>query len=457
MNLPHNSADYPQRSLSQARYRWILTILVLSIVIFRGVVSQQALFQQALAGIEPAQKVKLPIVPTQTGAATHQITPAEYAALIVNSLSTPDKISQMIMIKLIGPTYSTDEIQMIQQYHVGAVIAFGDAIQSPQQVISLTSSLQKDAYLPLFIATDQEGGYAVNRLGPLVGYRPGAPQMGAADSATVAYNDGKQTLQDFLRFGFNFNLAPVVDIQEPGINNPQLIGRLFSGNITVITQMANSYLEGLQSSNTVIGVLKHFPGLGSSATDPHLGLPVVYKSEPELYANEFLPYRNLIALGNVHAIMVTHEMLPEIDAKYPASLSQKIITGLLRNILGFQGLIVTDSLDMSAIAAQYPIDQAALLAAEAGADVLMGPHTPDQVQQIINTFTNALHTGALTMQQIDNADIRIITQKIEMGLIPLPKEQTPNSSPSSTPAPSPTQTPGSLVGNAMLVKNPFEA
>lgn len=355
--------------------------------------------------------------------------PAQYADTILSQMSLHDKIAQMIMIKLIGPTMTTQEAQMVQQQHVGAILAFGDAINTTSQVRRLTSDLQHRASIPLFVATDQEGEY-VNRFAPIYGSQPAADQLLTAQNAQ---HYGTQTATEFTALGFNMDLAPVVDINDPGVTS-QLYGRLYSSDPGTVGQMADAYLQGFQQSGSLLGVIKHFPGLGSSTTDPHRGLPIVYKSIADLEAHEFVPYKDLLKTGDIHAIMVTHMYLPEIDADKPATLSFKITTQILRSDLGFQGLIITDSLDMQALAVQYPMDQAALLAASAGADILMGPSTPDQVSAVIDTIMTNIDQGKITVARIDDSVRRILTEKIAMGVIPLP-------GPTPTPVPIPIHTP----------------
>lgn len=411
----------PATRLPGGRMGLVLVALALSFVALQGLTALGALFSEAQVSQNNVPAITLPTVTTA-------MTPPQYAAAILGSLSLNDRIAQMIMVKLLGTNFSVDEAQMVEQEHVGGVIAFADAIVAPGQVRSLTSSLKAYSALPLFIATDQEGG-PVNRFSALVGPRPSEAEIGATGQPSAAEQAGAQTATDFATYGFNLNFAPVVDINEPGINNPQLAGRMYSSDPATVARFADAYLTGFQQSGQFTAVIKHFPGLGATQTDPHRGLPIVYKSQAQLDAHEFVPYRDLFALGNVRAVMVTHELLPEIDAQLPSTLSKKIITGLLRDDLGYNGLIITDSLDMFAIAAKYPIDQAALLAAEAGADVLMGASSPDEVQATIQTIAAAVQNGALPQAQIDASVQRILTLKIQMGLIPMPKAPTPTISP----------------------------
>jgi beta-N-acetylhexosaminidase len=185
--------------------------------------------------------------------------------------------------------------------------------------------------------------------------------------------------------------------------------------------MAQAYLQGLQQSGKVSGTLKHFPGLGDVGVDPHLGVPDLYRSKSDLEAIDWAPYRALIQQGNVHAIMVTHEIVHAIDSSIPSSLSHKIVTGILRNELGFQGVILTDSLTMEGITAYYTEAQAAAVAVEAGSDLLMGATTTADVASMIQGIRQAIDSGEISQQRIDDSVRRILMLKYQMGLLPIPK------------------------------------
>ncbi len=417
----------------RTRWRWLLLMGALLVLLARGLLAAGTLLGQANVGALPVATAVLPTLPPSV----HQITPAEYAAILTGRMSLADEVAQMLMLDENGYQLPPEQQQMIQQQHVGGALLFGSDIASGngQQVQQLNASMQHVASYKLFIAIDQEGGSAVDRLASIVGPTPGEPAIGQRDDPTYARSVGATTAKNLETYGFNLNLAPVVDIDEPTINNPGLVGRRYSSDPQVIAQMANAYLEGLQADGKVIGTLKHFPGLGSSSTNPDYALPVVNRSQAQLDGHEFIPYRELIAQRNVQAIMVTHILLPQIDSTYPASLSPKIITGLLRGDLGFQGLIITD--DLQRIRSFEPdIGQAGLLAIEAGADILIGPLFPQDVTAIVTDVTNAIANGQLTKARIDQSVERIFTQKIKMGLIPLPHLKV-----QGTPTPRPTRTP----------------
>jgi beta-N-acetylhexosaminidase len=334
-------------------------------------------------------------------------------------MSLDQKLGQMMIVQFVGPTYSLDISTMISQYHVGAVLLFtaNNNISDKIQLKGLIQQMQSNSAVPMIVAIDQEGG-TVDRLQALDGPRSAAADIGATNDPEKAKAAGIQDAQDLASYGFNLNLAPVVDVTN--VYNPQLYDRTYGNNAALVTRMAQAYLQGLQQSGKVLGTLKHFPGLGDVGVDPHSGVPNLYRSKNDLEAIDWTPYRTLIQQGNVHAIMVTHELVHAIDSSTPSSLSYKVVTGILRNELGFQGVIMTDSLTMESITAYYSEDQAAAVAVEAGSDLLMGASTPADVASMIQGIKQAIDSGMISQQRIDDSVRRILMLKYQMGLLPIP-------------------------------------
>ncbi len=360
------------------------------------------------------------LTPGVTAEATPQLTPQQYINLVVQNMTLDQKLGQMMIVQFVGPTYSLDISTMISQYHVGAVLLFtvNNNISDKVQLKGLIQQIQSNNSIPMIVAIDQEGG-TVDRLQALDGPRPSAADIGATNDPNKATAAGIRDAQDLTSYGFNLNLAPVVDVSN--VYNQQLYGRTYGNNAALVTKMAQAYLQGLQQSGKVSGTLKHFPGLGDVGVDPHSGMPNLYRSKSDLEAIDWAPYRALIQQGNVHAIMVTHEIVHAIDSSIPSSLSYKVITGILRNELGFQGVIMTDSLTMEGITAYYTEDQAAAVAVEAGSDLLMGASTPADVASMIQGIKQAIDSGAISQQRIDDSVRRILMLKYQIGLLPIPK------------------------------------
>lgn len=375
--------------------------------------------QQLLNDIR--NKLRHQAAPGATATAGQRLTPQQYINLILQNMTLDQKLGQMLIVQFLGPAYSADISTMIGQYDVGAVLLYSanGNIQSKTQLKGLIAQMQKASALPMLVSIDQEGGY-VDRLVSLDGPRPSASSIGATNDPAQALAEGQRDAADLTSYGFNLNLAPVVDVNT--VANPQLYGRTFGDNPDIVTRMAEAYLQGLQQSGKVFGTLKHFPGLGDVATDPHTGVPDVYRSLSMLEAIDWAPYRALIAQGNIHAVMVTHEVIHAVDPTEPSSLSYKLVTGILRDQLGFNGVIMTDSLTMQGLTAFYAPAQAAALAIEAGDDILMGASTPQDVAAMIEGIKQAIDSGTLSMSRIDDSVRRILMLKFDLGLLPLPSK-----------------------------------
>ncbi|MGH2497419.1 MAG: glycoside hydrolase family 3 protein [Ktedonobacteraceae bacterium] len=432
---PLVEASQPRITIS--RRKALIGILFLVIVVFNAAIAGNAQFigSQGWAFVlggssnsnnsNPLDKVKQQLHQSPTpgvSATATPLTPAQYIDDIIQNMTLDQKLGQMMIVQFLGPSYSPDISAMINQYNVGAALLFtvNNNIISKPQLTGLISQMQHDSThngIPLAVAIDQEGGY-VDRLVALDGARPSATSIGATNDPSKAQAEGVLDASDLASYGFNLNLAPVVDVNT--VYNPQLYGRTFGNNPDIVTRMAEAYLQGLQKSGKVFGTLKHFPGLGDVATDPHIGVADVYRSKSQLEAIDWAPYRAMIQQGNVHSIMVTHDVLHAIDASAPATLSYKVVTGILRDELGFQGVIMTDSLTMEGITALYSESQAAALAVEAGDDLLMGAATPQILASMIQGIKQAYNSGAISMQRIDDSVRRILTMKYELGLLTLP-------------------------------------
>lgn len=353
------------------------------------------------------------------GTAAQPLTPQEYINSIVQHMTLQQKLGQLMIVQFVGPTYGLDISAMINQYDVGAVLVFtanGNVVSKPQ-LKGLIQQMQHNSAIPLIVAIDQEGG-TVDRLVNLDGPRPSATSLGETGDPNKARAEGILDAENLSYYGFNLNLAPVVDVTN--VYNPQMYLRTFGTNPTTVTKMAGAYLQGLQQSGKVLGTLKHFPGLGDVGADPHSAVPHLTRSLSQLEAIDWAPYRTLIKQGNVHAIMVTHELVSAVDPSIPSSLSYKLVTGILRDQFGFQGVIITDSLTMEGITAYYNESQAAALAIEAGDDLIMGASSPNDVANMINGIEQAMNAGQISEARIDESVSRILMLKYEMGLLHLP-------------------------------------
>ncbi|BCL80138.1 hypothetical protein ccbrp13_26030 [Ktedonobacteria bacterium brp13] len=343
---------------------------------------------------------------------------------IVSKMSLDQKIGQMMMVQFVGPNVSLDMSTMLSQYHVGAVLLSNgnQNMSSAPQLKTLTQQLQQNSPgIPLIIATDQEGG-SVNRLSDIYGTRPSATTIGATNDPNQAKTAGITDAQDLAAGGINMNLAPVVDVDNLDASMIHQEDRSFGTTAAAVTTMAGAYLRGLQQSGKVVGVLKHFPGLGDVPGNAHTDVTTLTRSRADLEAIDWAPYRSLINQGGVDAVMVTHDIVPAIDPQsLPSSISKTVIQTILRDDLHFTGVAITDSLTMQGISNLYTLDQASAMAVEAGEDMLMGATDSAGLQIMINGIKQAVSSGNITQAQLDTSVHRILLLKYQMGLLSLHK------------------------------------
>ncbi len=347
---------------------------------------------------------------------TPPLTDSQLAARIVQNMNLDQKLGQMVIVEFYGSTLNSDLTQMIQGYDVSGVLIEnknGNA-QSRTQLVSLNAAMQKAANIPLFITTDFEGG-VVNELRAITGERPSEQAIGATGNPTVAYNAVKSAAADLTALGLNVNFMPIVDVLT-NPNNPGLPMRTFGSDPTLVTNMGRAYLRGLTDGG-VIGCLKHFPGLGSANLDPHLSLPTMDRSITTLNQVDLVPYRTMINEGIVPMVMVTHILNPQLDPKLPTSLSPNVVTGLLRKQLNFQGVIISDTLWMGGISNTYSLPQAAVLAIQAGTDLILGPRGLADTQNMLYGMKQAVLKGQISQAQIDASVTRIIQMKLHYKVI----------------------------------------
>ena len=345
-----------------------------------------------------------------------------FAAVQPDSLAI--KTGQMLMIGFRGMSVeSAPEIAAdITRHRIGGVVLFdydvpsrssSRNISTPQQLSSLTTELQKLSKIPLFIAIDQEGG-KVNRLKSARGFPPtvSADYLGRLNNPDTTSAAARQTARTLKAMHITMNLAPVADLNT-NPDNPVIgkIGRSFSSDpATVISNI--TLIVGAYHNEGIIATLKHFPGHGSSTTDTHLDFTDITTSWSE---QELEPYRILIAAGYNDAVMTAHVFNAKLDPLYPATLSKSTLTDLLRHKLGFKGVVVSDDMQMKAIADHYGLETAIRLTIEAGVDILLfgnntsyDPAIASKATDIINSL---IQQKIITPERIDQSYRRIMKLK----------------------------------------------
>jgi beta-N-acetylhexosaminidase len=347
------------------------------------------------------------------------LTLVDLADAYIAQMSLDDKLGQLFIPTFLCCGYTNATAAMVEQLHVGGAILYAANVSDAARTRSMTASAQAHSPIPMLITLDEEGG-GVDRLRAVYGPHPSARTIALSHSTSYAQDQGARTAREMAALGINVNLAPDVDVQL--VAGPDLGSRNFGTDAQTVITYAGAYLTGLQN-NGVLGTLKHFPGLGASTIDAHEGLPVINRSRDQIESVELAPYRNLIATGQVGAVMTTDLLMPAIDTNLPAELSPKIINGILRDELGFDGVVITDALYMQGISDRYSMPEAGVLAILAGCDMMEGPMSPSQVMAMEDALRAAIQSGRLTKDRIDQSVRRILILKMRMGLIPIPLSQ----------------------------------
>ncbi len=312
-------------------------------------------------------------------------------------------------------------VRDIRRYNLGGVILFDydvalkrpdRNIRSREQVRSLVQNLQRMAQTPLFVAVDQEGG-RVARLKPAQGFIA-TPSAAALGNGTLAgtRTAGETVGRMLADVGINWDFAPVLDVNvNPDCPVIGRLGRSFSGDPGQVAEHGRAFAEGLNAYG-VIACFKHFPGHGSARADSHMGVTDVTATWS---ARELVPYRRLLGLPLTTAVMTGHLFNARLDAEHPATLSRKTITGLLRESMGYEGVIITDDLQMRAVADAYGLETTVELALKAGADILLFgnnlSYDPDIVPKVVRIITRLVETRRITPQRIAQSYRRIRTLK----------------------------------------------
>lgn len=343
------------------------------------------------------------------------------ARQILDRMSLEQRVGQVFMLGFEGTTLTAANRALIHDLHLGGVTLFARNIDSGQQLAALDADLQTIADpLPLFISVDQEGGLVV-RVTDGATVFPGNMAIGASGDLALAREIARASAQELLAMGVNMNLAPVVDVNTNPLN-PVIGVRSFGSDVEQVSALGSETVRGLQASG-VSAVAKHFPGHGDTAVDSHRDLPVVPHSRARLESTELRPFQAAMQAG-VDGIMTAHLYLPAIEpqANLPATLSHTVLTGLLREQLGFTGLILTDALDMDAIKRDRSAAEAAVQAFEAGADMLLIAGITAEDRALLGdgppALLSAVRSGRVSEARLDASVMRILEAKLRRGIVP---------------------------------------
>lgn len=422
----------------------------------KGVVTEENMTETGTgAGGENAEKAA--VVPDKVGAHTTEDTQEQMSAKIkqmVADLSLEEKIGQLLLVdfrkweteeasEVSDLEEMNDEVaSIIGDYHLGNIILFGENLKNTKKAVALICAMQEAAIssgnLPLLIGADQEGG-SVTRLGQGT-CMPGNMAIGATGNPEYAYENGIVIGSELAAIGINCDFAPDADVND-NPDNPIINLRSFGDDPKKVAPMVSRMSDGLKSAE-VIACVKHFPGHGNTSTDTHTGLAIVEKTRGEWEACEKLPFAAAIDNG-IGMIMTAHIQYPELDdtqvnsklngepVYLPATLSYKIITGILREELDYGGVVVTDALDMQAISDHFGESEAIIMALNAGADLMCNPTTMreekdrEKLTAIYAEIENAVENGTLSMDRIDEAAGRVLLLKEEYGILDTEQYELP--------------------------------
>lgn len=347
----------------------------------------------------------------------------------LTSMSVEEKVGQLFVVELLA-IYAHEQspeyryaVEMVRRYHVGGFLLAAGTVSD----IALTSNaLQRVSRVPLLINADLEAGLNVahpwrwnrgwtERLPAYVSGGgtafPWQMALGATGKPEYAYEFAQITAREARAVGIHWTNSPVADVSNNPAN-PIVSARSYGENPRFVAEMVEAYVRGAQSER-VLATLKHFPGHGDTDQDSHAGLPVLPFDERRLDSVEFVPFRAGIAAG-VKCVMTAHLALPRIDSTgRPASLSKKIITGILREKLAFKGIIVTDAMRMQGITDHYGSGEAAVLAVEAGVDVILIPY---DIGEAHGAILRAVQSGRISRKRLDESVRRILEAKAWVGL-----------------------------------------
>lgn len=349
---------------------------------------------------------------TYESVAQSELSPEQKVDKLVANMSDADKVGQLMMIGIHGKSLNDDAKFMLNEYRVGGIILFDRNMESKDQVKTLIADINKASksagLTPLFLGIDQEGG-AVARMDDKLIKVPPAEEVGkepVEQAAALAKEVGTE-LKDL---GFNINFAPVADL---GLT----YGRSYSTNPDEVVRYASAVGKSYDEAGLWYSY-KHFPGIGKTDVDLHADTSIVPVSKETLLSEDTKVFVDLIKQSkpNTYTIMVSHAMYPQIDPDHPSSLSKAIITDWLRKDMGYNGVVVTDDMDMGALAKHYTFGDMAVQSILAGSDILLVCHEYEHMQEAYNGLMKAVKDGRISKERLDESVKRILLMKMSRGM-----------------------------------------
>jgi beta-N-acetylhexosaminidase len=334
-----------------------------------------------------------------------------------------DKIGQLFIIGIRDKVLTQDEAEFIITNNIGGVILFARNIESPKQVHELVQSIQSLRHktrdkLPLFIGIDNEGGRVARLKAPFTVW-PAVARLGKIDSTSLTFKFGVAMATELRAVGIHLNFAPCVDV----LTNPKntVIGdRALSADPEQVAKLASALVRGYIKGG-VIPCAKHFPGHGNTLLDSHEALPVEESDLQRLRDVELVPFKKVFR-ARLDMVMTSHIQFPKIDPEFPVTLSRKFIQEVLRGELRFRSLVISDDLDMKALAKNYPTDQIPVMAFQAGCDLLLYCNEFDHPQIALDAMNKAVKEHKISAKQIDESYNRVVELKKDVLQNPDPED-----------------------------------
>ena len=318
------------------------------------------------------------------------------------------QIGQIFMVGLSGNALQQEELTLLHDFPVGGFILFKHNCSSPEQIRALCDSLWEIAPdPPPFIAIDQEGGTA-HRLPEPFTHFPFAARVGERGDSSLAYRAGHATATEISLVGINLNFAPVLDVNS-NPNSPVIGNRSFGADPRQVIAFSERWILGTRAAG-IISCGKHFPGHGDTDKDSHLHLPCVDRKLEELRAVELPPFVHACQ-RHIESLMTAHVLYRALDDEFPATLSAKIVTGMLREALGYDGVVFSDALEMKAISDHYGDREASALCIQAGVDVLLYSHPMPTVTRVFEFLYNLAENDPMIRDRVEYSYRRILKLK----------------------------------------------
>ena len=337
----------------------------------------------------------------------------------ISTMSLEEKVGQMMFYGVNGTNVDDKVVNLFEDQHAGGIILYGhrnfwgsSLDNNVKYVNSIKKANRQNSDIPLFIGFDEEGG-SMSQLPQELMRTPSKGELGNTNDSSLATGIGAGTAKKLKLLGINTDFGTVLDINT-NKNNPIIGVRSYGSTKEKVTEFGINELKAIQNEG-VIPTVKHFPGHGDTEVDSHLGLPSLNHDLNRLKSTELVPFQTAINNG-VDMVMTAHIMLPQIDKEYPATMSKKILTDLLRDEMGYKGVIITDDLEMQAISKNWDLGEAAIKSVEAGADILLVCHTIENQQKVYNAVVQGVNDGKIDENRIDESVRRILRLKYQYKL-----------------------------------------